>query len=308
MRKKQVITEPLDDKQKAEIFAAEKGAQSPEAYLEAYILRFMAHNKIPETYEMPRMRLVRLVGTALFCLALLAVIAHLFFYHVYYYADLAAALVSLAVYAAVMRRACSMQRYLTREILRQPDADIDVLLFDTLSSAKKRRRTSALCVLMLVCAFAAGAAFFSVPHAIYRPNNAGGCTLAFYSTSLFSEESVSVPDVYGDPPVNELRGGVFAGLPINAVRLPAGLTAIPERAFYDCDRLREIDLPQGTVNIGDEAFSGCESLTRVGAPGSVRFVGSKAFAGCVSLAQIELPAEANVNASAFENSAVQTGQ
>ena len=308
MKRKQVITEPLDDRQKAEIFAAEKGALSPEAYLEAYILRFMEHNKIPETYEMPRMRRVRLIGTFLFCMVLLTVVAHLFFYHVYYYADLAVALIALAVYAAVMRRSCSMQRYLTREIRRQPDADIDVLLFDTLSGAKKRRTTSALCVIMLVCAFAAGAVFFSVPHAIYLPNNAGGYTLAFYSTSLFSEESVAVPDVYGELPVNELRSGVFAGLPINAAQLPAGLTAIPERAFFDCDRLLEIDLPQGIVNIGDEAFSGCYSLTRVGAPDTVRFVGSKAFAGCASLGQIELPAEASVNASAFQNSAVQAGQ
>ena len=150
-RRKQVITEPLDDQAKAEVFSAEKGAAPPETFLNDFVALFIARNRIAGRYEMPHMVRARLIAAAV----LSAVFAAAYFVYRqqqgYWYLCGAAAAAALLIYVLFVRRFCSMQRYLTKEILRRPDEDIDVWLFDTLSVSIKCAVLRAVCLLAPFC-------------------------------------------------------------------------------------------------------------------------------------------------------------
>ena len=155
--KKQVITEPLDDRAKAEVFSAEKGALPAEMYLNDYVALFLSRNRIPGRYEMPHMTRARLIAAGVLTAVWTADLVIYKHNPTYWYLFLAAAIAALLLYVLFVRRFCSMQRYLTKEILRRPDEDIDVWLFDTLSVSMKCAVLRALCLLvpffvLLVCA------------------------------------------------------------------------------------------------------------------------------------------------------------
>jgi hypothetical protein len=69
-----------------------------------------------------------------------------------------------------------------------------------------------------------------------------------------------------------------------AYAVPAGVTAIGDKAFYCCD-LTDITLPDGLTSIGESAFDCCD-LREIVIPGSVRSIGESAFYGCGDLARV----------------------
>ena len=83
--------------------------------------------------------------------------------------------------------------------------------------------------------------------------------------------------------------------------LPAGTTAIGDRAFEGCHSLTTITLPADLATIGDRAFAGCSSLTIINLPTGLTTIGKFAFCGCSSLTTITLPAGlATIGDRAFE--------
>ena len=154
--KKQVITEPLDDRAKAEVFSAEKGALPAEAYLNDYVALFLSRNRITGRYEMPHMTRARLIAAGVLTAVWTADLVIYKHNPTYWYLFLAAAIAALLLYVLFVRRFCSMQRYLTKEILRRPDEDIDVWLFDTLSVSNKCAVYRAPCVLAPACVLLIG--------------------------------------------------------------------------------------------------------------------------------------------------------
>ncbi len=58
------------------------------------------------------------------------------------------------------------------------------------------------------------------------------------------------------------------------------VTAIGERAFYDCESLASVVIPDSVLSIGDEAFYRCELLTSIAIPDSVTSIGTCAFYRC----------------------------
>ena len=175
---KQVITEPLDDRAKAEVFSAEKGAPPPEGYLRDYVALFLRRNRIVGKYEMPHMARARLIAAGILAAVLLADIVLFFVFSTRIYIHLAAAAAALAVYAVFVRYVCSMRRYLIKEILRRPDEDIDVFLFDTLSVAQKRM-------------------FYGLRRALKRPFDAKQGR-AKSPVATRPGEKASYPDTYGE--------------------------------------------------------------------------------------------------------------
>lgn len=55
----------------------------------------------------------------------------------------------------------------------------------------------------------------------------------------------------------------FASSGLESIIIPAGITNIPEKAFYYCESLSNIVLPASITNIGPNAFGNCRSLADV---------------------------------------------
>jgi len=78
------------------------------------------------------------------------------------------------------------------------------------------------------------------------------------------------------------------------VRVHPSVTVIPEKAFYQRSRLREVELCDGLLEIGNYAFSngllfsGGNSLTQISIPSSVRTIGDNAFSNCKKLKEVIL--------------------
>ena len=70
---------------------------------------------------------------------------------------------------------------------------------------------------------------------------------------------------------------------------PSSITAIRERAFFNCNSLTSITIPNSVTSIGRWAFSGCTSLTSVTIGNSVTRIDGGAFSDCVSLTSITIP-------------------
>lgn len=70
---------------------------------------------------------------------------------------------------------------------------------------------------------------------------------------------------------------------VGTISFASAVTAIGERAFWNCTTLRAIALPLRVRSINDEAFSGCGNLEGLTIPPSVVDIGDSAFAYCNNL-------------------------
>lgn len=141
---------------------------------------------------------------------------------------------------------------------------------------------------------------------------------AFSSSRLDSGvTSLAIPDS-----VTKIGEGAFAYLNAVNITLPAGITEIPDYAFYACTSLAAVAIPANVVRIGANAFHGCEglasvdfndklttigesafiycdSLTQLIFPEALSALGSYAFANCASLTSVEIPAVKNMGEYVF---------
>jgi len=67
------------------------------------------------------------------------------------------------------------------------------------------------------------------------------------------------------------------------------VTAIGDRAFWECTGLIRVILPDGLATIGDSAFASCKGLISIVLPNSITSIGDYAFYGCTGLTSIVLP-------------------
>ena len=65
------------------------------------------------------------------------------------------------------------------------------------------------------------------------------------------------------------------------------VTAIKDRAFFNCSDLTSITIGGNVTSIGSYAFNGCSSLTSVKIPNKVETIEAGAFGGCNGLTDIE---------------------
>lgn len=61
------------------------------------------------------------------------------------------------------------------------------------------------------------------------------------------------------------------------------LTAVAERAFAGCSKVKKVVLPESLVAIGDYAFSSCNALSSVVIPSGTERIGNNAFYRCANL-------------------------
>lgn len=104
---------------------------------------------------------------------------------------------------------------------------------------------------------------------------------AFYENERL--EAADLPDN-----IIELGDECFAYSGIETLKLPKGLTVIPEAAFEGCEDLESLNLPEGLTTISVSAFDGCPLLQSLVLPNSVTSIGAGAFMEC-GLKEVTLP-------------------
>ena len=78
---------------------------------------------------------------------------------------------------------------------------------------------------------------------------------------------------------------------IRAVHVDAGITNLPDFAFYGCSALETVSFAEGSqlTTIGGSALRGCSALTEVTLPRHVQTIYGNAFRSCSSLTSVYLP-------------------
>ena len=103
-------------------------------------------------------------------------------------------------------------------------------------------------------------------------------------------------------PGGTMDSEMFAGqAELLEVKLPDGLTRIPECTFMACEKLQQVWLPAGLISIGDGAFVGCGSLQTLQFPETLQEIGSIAFFGCGLRALILPKAVQTIGENAFKD-------
>lgn len=72
-------------------------------------------------------------------------------------------------------------------------------------------------------------------------------------------------------------------------RIPKGVKAIGNEAFYGNNRLKEVVIPEGVKRIGADAFESCSALAKVSLPDSLAEIDDYAFWNCVALTDVKIP-------------------
>lgn len=85
-----------------------------------------------------------------------------------------------------------------------------------------------------------------------------------------------------------ISSGAFSSCGLTSVKIPDGVTAIGDRAFYWCRQLTDVSIPDGVATIGAAAFGDCYKLPSVTIPKSVTSIGRGAFSGCDALADVSI--------------------
>lgn len=98
----------------------------------------------------------------------------------------------------------------------------------------------------------------------------------------------------------------FSGL--NKISLPNSIEKIDEMAFYNCDKLDQIELNEGLNEIGISSFANNCLLQNINIPNSLKIINKKAFQNCVNLNNICINESTNlieIHNEAFENTQIE---
>ena len=105
-----------------------------------------------------------------------------------------------------------------------------------------------------------------------------------------NEETVAVPEEIDGHPVTAIGNRAFYQCHfLKEVMIPEGVTGIGSLAFAECTHLESVSIPDSVTMINSYAFVFCESLTEVQIPDSVDLIGFGAFGNCSSLRNVRLP-------------------
>ncbi len=81
----------------------------------------------------------------------------------------------------------------------------------------------------------------------------------------------------------------FENAAVEAVTLPSSLKVLGYGAFYGCERLRRLRIPEGVTSLPEMLCYGCTSLTDVLLPDSLVEIAPRAFSTCTALTHLAVP-------------------
>lgn len=99
---------------------------------------------------------------------------------------------------------------------------------------------------------------------------------------------IIIPAYYDDLPVTGVSVDGFMRGQISSVYLPETVTTLNNRAFFDCNYLREINLTTSLTSIKWRALANT-GLERVKIPESISVIESQVFYGCHNLVEVTIP-------------------
>ncbi len=133
---------------------------------------------------------------------------------------------------------------------------------------------------------------FAAPHGVvsflYTVDEEDNCVIA----KVFPGEvcDIHIPEYISDRKVVAIADEALTyDNNVTAVRIPAGVRTVGDRAFIGCSALSEITFSEGVESIGRSALDSCVSLTELTLPESLTELGEGAFAGCVRLEAVNIP-------------------
>lgn len=112
--------------------------------------------------------------------------------------------------------------------------------------------------------------------------------------------------------VTSIAANAFSGITsLTKVTIPASVTKIESKAFYNCKKLKTVTFSgnSGLIEIGDGAFQKCSALTKISIPAKVKKIGKNAFNGCKKLKTVSISSKSQlteIGDSAFYNCIVMT--
>ena len=135
------------------------------------------------------------------------------------------------------------------------------------------------------------------------PTDESGNQLGYFKADgsvIYNKDGTEITYILGDVPetfeikdgVTTLKSGVFAGkATLKKVIIPASVTAVEEKAFYDCLGLETVQFAENSAldTIGASAFRNCISLKSISIPSKVTTLNPYTFYNCKSLVKAVLP-------------------
>lgn len=126
-----------------------------------------------------------------------------------------------------------------------------------------------------------------------REITAGGSCGSSASWALYSDGTLSIQGTGALSNPSSAGAVAWAAYreSIRSVDIAAGITTLPDFAFYRCSSLTEVRFADGSqvATIGGSAFSGCTNLRSLILPGCVKTAYGNAFRDCTNLRALVLP-------------------
>ena len=92
----------------------------------------------------------------------------------------------------------------------------------------------------------------------------------------------------------------FENSGVENISIPATVRRISEKAFKNCDNIKEADLSPELLYLGDEAYFDCDQLEKADITFGLEYLGAYAFANCEKLKSAYIPASVtNINGNPF---------